>query len=340
MKPVGRHWVMASRPDGAIDDRHFALREAPETELAAGECELAPIYLSIDPTIRLWMSDVDQPAAPMRVGGPVRSFVYGRVLRSRDPALPEGSLAWVTGAWAERLVGRGALPVGPSHGLPLAAHASVLGLTGLTAWFGLMEVGRPVPGETVLVSAATGAVGSVVGQLARAMGARPVGVVGTAERAAFAVSALGYADAVVRGPELGAALDVACPEGIDIVFENVAGATLDEALERINRRGRVVLCGMIAGYEREGGWPTNQIRPLLMREARIEGFLISSCSSRFDECRARLAELVLGGELRWDVDVLQGLDRAPEALRRVLDGRNRGKQLVQLAPDPWADGVA
>jgi NADPH-dependent curcumin reductase CurA len=339
MRPVGRHWVMASRPDGAVEDGHFALRDAGAADLAPGECELAPVYLSIDPTIRLWMSDVDQPAPPIRPGQPIRSFVHGQVVRSRDPRLPEGSMAWATGVWAERMAGRGAQPVGASRGLPLAAHASVLGLTGLTAWFGLMETGRPTPGDTVLVSAATGAVGAIVGQLARIMGARPVGVVGNADRAAFAVSALGYADAVMRGPGLAADLQRACPDGIDLVFENVAGATLDAALERINRRGRVILCGMIAGYEREGGWPLNQIRPLLMREARIEGFLISSCSDRFDEGRDRLAALVVDKQLRWDVDVLHGLEQAPEALRRVLGGRNRGKQLVQLAPDPWAPGA-
>ncbi|MFN3370425.1 MAG: zinc-binding dehydrogenase [Sphingomonadaceae bacterium] len=336
MRPVGRHWVMAARPEGPVGPAHFELREAPPAELAEGECELAAIFLSIDPTIRLWMSDVDQPAPPIAPGAPVRSFVYGQVVRSRDPTMPEGALAWATGCWAERLAGRGAQPVGPSLGLPLAAHASVLGLPGLTAWFGLTDVGRPLPGDTVLVSAGTGAVGAVAGQVARAMGARTVAVVGTADRAARAIERLGYAAAVVRDAELPRAIRGACPDGIDVVFENVAGATLDAALGALNRGGRVVLCGMIAGYDRAGGWPANQLRPLLMREGRIEGFLISACRSRFEAGRARLAALVHQGRLIWDVDVLHGLEQAPDALMRVLAGRNMGKQLVQLSPDPWS----
>ncbi len=311
------------------------LREAPAADLADGECELAAIFLSIDPTIRLWMSDVDQPAPPIAEGAPVRSFVYGQVVRSRDPLLPEGSLAWATGCWAERLAGRGVQPVGTPYDLPLAAHASVLGLPGLTAWFGMTEVGRPLPGDTVLVSAGTGAVGAVAGQVARAMGARPVAIVGTAGRAARAITELGYAAAVVRAPSLASRIAETCPDGVDVIFENVAGMTLDSALESLNRGGRVVLCGMIAGYERADGWPPNQLGPLLMREGQIRGFLISACQARFEVGRSRLAELVHSGKLRWEVDVLDGLERAPEALMRVLAGKNLGKQLVQLLPDPW-----
>lgn len=336
MRPVGRHWIMARRPDGALRPDDLALRDAPAAELADGETELAAIYLSIDPTTRLWMADVAQHAAPLAVGAPVRAFVHGRVLRTRNRHLATGDLVWATGVWAERMVVRTAHPVGPSFGLPLAAHAGILGLTGLTAWFGLALAGRPQPGQTVVISGATGAVGSVAGQLASQFGATAIGIVGTAERAAHAVSALGYAAAVVRGPTLAADLRAACPTGVDIVFENAAGPVLDAALGAINPGARIILCGMMSGYESAGAWPANQLRPILMKQARIEGFLISSCFDRLDEGRRQLAERINDGRMRWEVDVLHGLGRAPDALIRLLAGRNRGKQLVQLADDPWA----
>lgn len=339
MRPAGRYWALVQRPGGPFNAGHVELREAGNATLADGECEVAPIFLSIDPTTRLWMADVAQPARPIGIGEPVRSFVYGTVTQSRNLRLPEGMLVWTTGAWADRIVVRAAEPIGPRHGLPLAAHASVLGLTGLTAWFAMVERCRPKPDDTVVVSGATGAVGAIAGQLAHIMGARPIGIVGTAERARRAVATLGYAAAVVRGPDLAADLAAVCPGGIDLVFENAGGIVLDAALGAINARARIILCGLMSGYDSADGWPVNQLRPILMKEARLEGFLISSCMDRLDHGRDRLAALVHAGRLRWDVDVVDGLEQAPMALARVLAGKNQGKQLVRLAPDPWCSGA-
>lgn len=331
---MGRRWVMAARPRGALKRSDLALQEVEAPALQEGEAAIRNIYLSIDPTTRLWMSDIDQHATPMALGEPVRSFVWGQVSRSRHRRLREGDLVFGLGAWEDVSIVRGATVIPERYALPLRAHASVLGLTGLTAYFGLLEVGRPVSGETVVTSAAAGAVGSVAAQIARLVGCRSVGIAGGAAKTARLLSDYRLDAAVDRKGDLNAELAHACPDGVDVCFENVAGPVLDAVLAHINPAARIVLCGMIAGYERDA-WPANMLRPLLMKRARIEGVLISSFLDRRQEGVSQLAAWVHAGDLVWRVDVMPGLDNAPAALQRVLAGENDGKQLVQLAPDPW-----
>lgn len=331
-----RQWVLERRPEGRATAEDYRLVETPLPPLEDGVFELEHIYLSIDPTNRLWMSDTTQAASPIALGRPIRSFVYGRVTVSRHPDFREGDIVRGLASWSERSVLRGGAVIAHAHGLPLSAHASVLGMTGLTAYFGVTEIGRPQPGETFIVSAAAGATGSVAGQIARRLGARTVGIVGGEAKVARLVSRFGF-DAGVdrRGPDLASAIAAACPDGVDVDFENAGGAVLDAVLKHINPGARIVLCGMVSGYQSVGGWPTHDLSPILMKRARLEGLLISAFADRFDEAIAQLAAWATAGELVWDVDIEQRLERAPEALSRALDGRSEGKQLVQLAPDPW-----
>jgi NADPH-dependent curcumin reductase len=331
---MNRRWVLARRPQGVLQQRDLALQDAPLPPLAEGELAVRNLYLSIDPTTRLWMSDVDQHATPMAIGDAVRSFVWGEVTQSKSPKHKEGDIVFGLGAWEDQSILRGATAIPDHFNLPLSAHASVLGLTGLTAYFGLLDVGQPKPGETVVTSAAAGAVGSIAAQIARIVGCRSVGIVGSEAKAALLTDEYGLAAAINRKRDLQSQLKQTCPDGVDVGFENVAGPVLDAVLGHINPAARIVLCGMISGYE-SAAWPTNMLRPILMKRARIEGVLISSYFGRLSEGVAQLADWVKAGELKWRVDVMDGLEAAPAALLRVLAGQNDGKQLVRLAQDPW-----
>lgn len=335
-----RQWVLHRRPEGPASDSDFRLVEVPLPAVEDGAFELEHIHLSIDPTNRLWMSDTAQAAMPIQLGRPIRSFVYGRVTASRHPDFEEGDMVRGLASWSDRSVLRSGAPIRERPGMPLSAHASILGMTGLTAYFGVTEIGKPAAGETFVVSAAAGATGSIAGQIARLLGARTVGIVGGQEKARRIVSRFGF-DAGIdrRGPDLLEALRTSCPDGIDVDFENAGGAILDTVLTLINPGARIVLCGMISGYESTGGWPTHDLSQILMKRARLEGLLVSAFADRYEPATDRLADWARAGQLVWDVDVDHGLEAAPAALARVLSGRSEGKQLVQLAPDPW-DGAA
>lgn len=331
-----RQWVLERRPRGPASDADLRLVEATLPAVEAGTFELEHIHLSIDPTNRLWMSDTAQAAAPIQLGRPVRSFVYGQVTASRHPDFQEGDMVRGLASWSERSVLRNGALIPEPRGMPLSAHASVLGMTGLTAYFGVNAIGQPVDGETFAVSAAAGATGSIAGQIARRRGARTVGIVGGEEKVRRIVEQFGFDAGVDRGaPDLSEAMRAACPQGIDVDFENAGGAILDAVLKVINPGARIVLCGMISGYEAPGDWPTHDLSQILMKRARLEGLLVSAFADCYDEAIERLAGWAKAGELTWDVDIAQGIEAAPAALARVLAGKAQGKQLVQLAPDPW-----
>ncbi len=337
---VTRQWVMARRPQGAMQAHDFELTETHLPPLQDGQVLIRTIYLSIDPTIRLWMCDVDQHAAPLGPGDPVRSFVYGRIVDSRQPGLPPGTIVRGMGVWAEHCILAHADPLGPEDdGFTLQDHATVLGPNGMTAYFGLLETGRPVAGETVAVTAAAGAVGSLVGQIAKLKGCRAVGIAGGPDKCALLTDRFGFDAAVDYKADtpLDAALAAACPQGIDVGFENVGGHVLDAVLAIINDRARIVLCGFIGSYDAAESWQSvSLLRNVLMRRARMEGFLISTYWRRMPEGVAQMKSWIRDGLIVWDVEIKDGLDQAPGALRAVLEGRNRGKILVRLAPDPWA----
>jgi hypothetical protein len=301
-----------------------------------GEVLVRGIYLSLDPYMRNRMTAARSYAKPVDVGGVMEGRVVGRVARSRDPGFRDGE--YVLGGYGWQLYSavpaQGLVKLDPSEA-PLSTALGVLGMPGLTAYVGLSEIGRPQRGETVVVSAASGAVGAVAGQLAKRAGARAVGIAGGADKCRYVEGELGF-DACIdhRAGDLGAALDHACPNGIDVYWENVGGAVQQAVFPRLNDFGRMVMCGMVAEYNDLAPRPGPNLIAAVRKRLKIQGFIVSDQWQRFGEYRAMAAPLVRSGELKYREDIVDGLDRAPEAFIGLLEGRNFGKLLVKLGDDP------
>jgi NADPH-dependent curcumin reductase CurA len=331
-----RQVLLKRRPIGAPTPDDFAIADAPLPDPGEGEVLVRGIYLSLDPYMRGRISGVRSYAKPTEVGAVIEGRVVGQVARSRDPAFREGD--YVLGGYGWQLYsavsGKGLLKLDPAEA-PLSASLGVLGMPGLTAYVGLSEVGRPQRGETVVVSAASGAVGGVVGQLARQAGTRVVGIAGGADKCRYVETELGF-DACIdhRSADLGAALDRACPKGIDVYWENVGGAVQQAVFPRLNDFGRMVMCGMVAEYNDVEPRPGPNLTSAVRRRLKIQGFIVSDQWQRFAEYRAMAAPLVKTGELKYREDIVDGLDRAPEAFVGLLQGRNFGKLVVKLGDDP------
>ncbi|KPK17880.1 MAG: hypothetical protein AMJ62_00335 [Myxococcales bacterium SG8_38] len=314
----------------------FACAEQPVGSPGPGEVLLRNLYLSIDPAIRGWMSDAKSYLPPIRIGEPIRSGTLSQIVASDAEGWPEGLIVQALAAWesysvvpTHNLHGK----VRPIAGIPLHAMLSVLGGTGLTAYFGLLEVGNPRAAETVVVSAAAGGVGSIVGQIAKIESCQTVGLTGSDEKCAWLVEELGYDLAInYKTANLRAALAKSCPRGIDVFFDSVGGEILNTALTRLAHHGRVVLCGAISQInapELPPG-PSNYLQ-LLAKSARMQGFTTLDFANRYDEARERLAGWIIEGKLRYRDDIVEGLDRAPEHLLRLFSGEHRGKLMVKLA---------
>jgi len=332
---INRQWRLAARPEGMVGDEHFRWVEEPAPEVTAdGQVLVRTLYLSCDPTQRGWMArDTYLPA--VAIGEVMRSFGVGRVLESRHPAYAEGQLVQGQLGWQDYALldgGSARLSVVP-EGVPIPIAMSALGITGLTAYFGLLEIGRPEAGETVVVSGAAGATGSVVGQIARLKGCRVVGIAGGPEKGRWLVDEARFDAAIdYRNEDVAARLGELCPGGIDVYFDNVGGEILDAALARLAFKGRVVLCGAIADYNRSelGPGPRNYLN-LLLQRGRMEGFIILDFLERAGEAVAELGRWVAAGEIKVEVDIQEGLENAPRTLRRLFTGENRGKQLLRIA---------
>ncbi len=336
---TNRRWRLARRPQGEIAAGDLAFTTVPVPALAQGEVLVRNIYLSLDPTHRIWMSDQDQYLPPVEIGAVMRGGGIGVVEDTRSERFARGDIVSVgLGGWedftvaSERQLGR----VRRLDGVPLTAHLCVLGSTGLTAWYGMVDIGQPKAGETVVVSAAAGAVGSIAGQLAKRRGARVVGIAGGAAKCRWLVDDLGFDAAIdYRAEDTGAALDRHCPDGIDVNFENVGGATMDAVIARMNTYGRVALCGMISTYNRNGpvAGPADFAR-VLMRRITIRGFIVIDFLPRAREALAELTPLVASGELKWKAHVVDGLENAPDALQLLFTGAHDGKLMVRISPEP------
>jgi len=338
-----------------MTNRAFRLRRRPVGEPAATDLELveetlAPLQdgqalvrtllLSLDPTNRLWMSDMRQYSPPVELGAVMRGIGIGEVVESRRGDLSRGDLVYGYTGWQELCVtgvdDEGQFTVLPDPlPAPLTAFLGVLGHTGLTAYVGL-EIGRPQPGETMVVSAAAGAVGSIAGQMAKTRGARVVGIAGGAEKCRHLVDELGFDACVDRlAPDWREQLDAATPDGIDVDFENVGGEIFDHILMRLNFRARVVLCGMISQYDAAGtgsAWQGQvNIGQILMQRATMQGFIVSDEAHMFEAGLAELAGLLAEGRLRYDETIIDGFDRMPEALGQLFSGANTGKLVVRVA---------
>ena len=330
---MSRRVTLAARPEGFPNESDFALDEVEVPSPQVGEVLVQARFLSVDPYQRGRMSTARSYARSLELGDVITSQTLGEVVESRDEHYREGDLVVGQLGWQEYAVARGGSLRKVHPGLdPPSLALGAVGATGLTAYFGLLDVGRPRPGDTVVVSAAAGAVGQVVGQLARLTGCRTVGIAGGPEKCRDLLETYRYDVAIdYRNDDLGAALKEACPDGVDVYFDNVGGEITDTVLRRLALGARVVICGQISQYnlERPELAPRN-LGLLIVYRARIEGFLVSDYAHRFDEAAARLARWVAAGKIRYREDVTEGLEHAPQAFMRMLRGENEGKTLVKL----------
>lgn len=331
--------MLRSRPRGAPRPSDFEVVTRPDAVPAAdGEFAVDVLLCSLDPAMRRWM-DEQSYAGSIPIGGEIPCTLVGRIVQSRSERFPPGTLVTGRGTISSRCLMRAdgyTRAIDPHDPLPLSAHLSVLGTSGLTAYNGLIKVGRPAPGETVLVSAAAGSVGSIVGQIARLQGCRAVGIAGGAVKCALLTSKFGFDAAIdYRGKDadaLTAAVREACPAGVDVYFDNVGGDCLEAALAAINQRARIVLCGMIGEYNRAGvaaAGPRN-LWQLVAQTATMTGFLNREY---LDDCAAELRQLrqwVDEGRLAWQVHEEQGLENFHAAFMRLFDGSNAGKLLLRV----------
>jgi NADPH-dependent curcumin reductase len=334
-----KRWVLRRRPTGEIQPGDLELVEEQIRDLADGEVLVRTLYLSLDPTNRIWMSDQDQYMPPVQIGDTMRGGSIGVVERSRSDRFKQGDVVNTgLGGWTSHVIANGAMlmPTPQLPGVPLTAYMSVLGATGLTAWFGMCDIGKPQAGETVVVSAAAGAVGSIAGQIAKLKGARVIGIAGGKAKCDWLTGELGFDGAIdYKSEDVGAALDRLCPNGIDVNFENVGGDIMDAVFNRMNNYSRMPLCGMISTYNDDSrpSGPTDFSR-VLMHRITVRGFIITDFLPRAGEAMAELIPWVMEGKLKWKVHVDQGLDGAMDSLQRLFTGAHDGKLLIQVSPEP------
>ena len=335
MTDTYRRILLAARPHGLVDGTVLTVDDqATVPEPGDGQALVKVTHLSIDPTIRTWMDDAPGYLPPIGIGDVVRSGGIGEVVASRSDVLPVGSTVFGMLGWQEYAVADGAdgsMTVVPP-GLDPAVVLGVLGVTGMTAYFGIKDIGRPRAGDTVVVSGAAGATGSVAGQLARIEGAgRVVGIAGSPDKCAWLVDELGFDDAInYRTDDVGARLRDTCPDGIDVYFDNVGGDILDECLANLAMRARVVLCGAISQYNEDRPVGPRNYLQLIVKRARMEGFLILDYLDRFPAAQLEMAGWVLEGRIHHREHVVDGLEHAGEALNLLFSGGNTGKVVVTV----------
>lgn len=337
---ANRRIVLAARPQGAPVPGNFRLEEVPVPAPAEGEVLTRTLWASIDPYMRGRMNEGPSYAVPVALGGVMGGATVGRVVQSRHAGFAPGDLVLGHGNWQDYAVepGEDLLKLDPAMQRP--SHAlGVLGMPGYTAWHGLMEIGQPKSGETVVVSAASGAVGAVVGQLAKQAGCRTVGVAGGPEKCRFVTGELGL-DACIdhRDADFARRLAEACPDGIDVYFENVAGKVLDAVLPLLNRAARVPVCGLIAQYNMDGLPQGRDTAPrllatILRNRLKFQGYIITDHWDGFPDFLSRMTPLVAAGKIKTREDVVEGLENTIPAFIGLLEGRNFGKLVVRFAAD-------
>jgi hypothetical protein len=314
-----------------VKESDFELGEAEIPTPAANEVLVQNLYLAFEPAMRGWMEERPGYMPPIPLGGVMRGMTVGRVLESNREGYRPGDLVSCMGGWQDYVLADERLSKLPPGVEPTLA-LSVLGITGLTAYFGMLDVGEPRAGETVVVSGAAGATGSVAGQIARLEGCRVIGIAGGPEKCGWLTSEARFDAAIdYKSEDMRERLRALCPDGIHVYFDNVGGPLLDEVLRRIARGARVVLSGAISGYnlEKLPPGPRNYLL-LVPRSARMEGFLVFDYASRFEEAQRQLAAWVDAGEIAWRIDVQEGFENAPRTFLRLFRGDNLGKQLLRL----------
>lgn len=331
-------WRLASRPVGEDFDNCLELKEEPIPELKDGQVLFRTVFLSLDPTNRIWMSDQDQYMDPVHIGDIMRGLALLQVEESKNDKFPVGTYVTGLSGWQTHVVsdGAGLNPIVKHPKVSLDAYLSIISVViGCTAYFGLLDIGAPKEGETLVVSAAAGAVGSVVGQIGKLKGLRVVGIAGSDDKCAWIKNELGFDEAInYKTNDLETALKAACPKGIDIYFENVGGKTLDTVLKQLNNFSRIPLCGLISGYNAQNPVPgPYNFHMLLMRRVKLQGFIVLDYATRFGEGLQQLEQWVVEGKLKYRSDIVDGLENAPKALHKLFDGSNTGKLLVRVSSD-------
>ncbi|WP_183406162.1 NADP-dependent oxidoreductase [Burkholderia pseudomallei] len=333
--PVNRQLRLKARPDGRVGHEHFTLAEAPLPPLGPGEMLVRVLYLSMDPTNRVWMSDIPQYLPPVAIGDVMRALGIGRVVASNAPGFAEGDLVQGLVGWqdyahvrADEIAQYTKLPA--ALGLPLPRLLGACGMSGLTAYYGLTEIAPVQPGETLVVSAAAGSVGSVAGQIGKIHGARVVGIAGGADKCRYLTDELGFDAAVdYKSDDWKRALKDATPDGVHVSFENVGGEIMRAVLSRMAIGGRVALCGVIANYN--NGRPADDVSVLIAKRLTMRGFLILDYR-KSREAIATLAGWLRDGRLKAEETVADGLTNAPDVLNRLFDGSHRGKLVLRVDP--------
>lgn len=333
-KTQNQHILLAARPHGEIKKTDFELVEASMPEIGEGEVLVESRYLAVEPAMKGWMEARVDYVAPLHIGDVMRGHGVGIVVESKHPKFAAGELVSGPLGWRRYLAtDTKTIPLNRvPAGVEPPAAINVLGLTGLTAYFGMLDIGQPKAGDTVLVSGAAGATGSVAGQLARIAGARVIGIAGGKDKCDWLVSELGFAGAIdYKSEDVDQRIAELCPEGLDVYYDNVGGEILDFALARLAQGARVVLCGGISRYNQTGAipGPVNYFN-LIYRRARMEGFIVSDYASRFGEAIEVLAKHLASGEMRHRETILQGFTELPQALMNLFTGGNMGKQLVEV----------
>ena len=332
---LNRRLVLASRPSGMVDSSTTRLETVPVPEPEPGEAVAKVRYLSIDPTIRTWMDDRPGYLPPIGIGEVVRGAGIAEVVATKTSRYAAGDMVFGMASWQDFVLvdeGKASMQVLPPRIDPGAA-LNVFGVNGMTAYYGLLDVGEMRQGDTVVVSGAAGATGSLVGQIARIKGAgRVVGIAGTAEKCAWLIDSLGFDAAInYKDDDVGKSLRRECPTGIDLYFDNVGGPILDACLAQLAMRGRVVLCGAISQYNATEPPPgPRNIASLIIRRGRMEGFIILDYVERFPAAQLELGSWLVDGSLKHVEHIVEGLENAPDALNMLFTGANRGKVIVKL----------
>jgi NADPH-dependent curcumin reductase CurA len=333
---VNRQFRLAARPVGLPQASDWSRTEEPVAQPGEGEVLVKVLFVSLDPAMRGWMSEGRSYIRPVGIGEVMRALGAGRVIASNHPNVAEGD--HVTGLFGVQefalAPGEAVIKVDTTRA-PLPVYLSTLGMPGMTAYFGLLDIGRPEPGETVVVSGAAGAVGGVVGQIAKLKGARAVGIAGGAEKCAHTLRELGFDAAIdYKAGELEAALREHCPEGVDVYFDNVGGEILDAVLLALARHARVVICGAISQYNATEGirGPANYLS-LLVNHASMTGFVVSDYGDRYAEGLREMASWYAEGALKSCEDIAEGLENFPETLLRLYRGQNTGKLVLKLSEE-------
>ena len=333
---INRQIKLASRPVSYPTESNFSLVESPLPQPGEGEVLIQALWLSLDPYMRGRMRDERSYATPVELGQVMVGGVAGRIIQSRTPAFREGEIVEGSLGWQEYAVSDGRNLRRVDLGLgPLSTALGILGMPGMTAYFGFLNIGQPRTGDTVVVSAASGAVGQVVGQISKIMGCRTVGLAGTSEKIDYIVNELGF-DAGInyKTENVVSALAAACPLGIDVYFDNVGGVITDAVIEQLNVGGRISICGSISQSNLEEPEPGPRNLGLLVRkQARAEGFLVGQFNNHFEEGRQRIAGWMKEGRIKYREDVVEGLENAPRAFIGMMKGENFGKLLIKVSPE-------